>query len=87
MASKKTKAVDKHDDAPVKIEPVKTADVPVEEIADFIARHEMAAQRAGTVVAIVTFPGESVRVYPGTYSGIRVSDGKPSAIYSDGTKH
>lgn len=56
-------------------------------LKEFIDSHERAAQDAGAVVVAVASPGEEARVYPGTYSGIRVSDGKRSATYSDGSTH
>lgn len=58
-----------------------------ETLEGFIGRHEGLAQAKGLVVTQILFPGASARVFPGTYAGIPVADGKPQATYSDGSKH
>ena len=60
---------------------------PIEALDAFIDRHEGQAQAAGLVVTNIAYPGAQGRVYPGKYAGIPVADGKPSATYSDGSKH
>src|SRR5687768_4389366 len=54
---------------------------------EFIAGHEKVAQAADLTVTAITFPGESPRSYAGVYAGFPLTDGLPSATYSDGTKH
>lgn len=56
-------------------------------LEDFISGHEKVAQAADLVVTAITFPGESARTYTGVYAGFPLTDGIPSATYSDGSKH
>jgi len=50
----------------------------------FIARHEQAAQARGAVVVSISHPDAAPGVREGTYSGIRLQEGDPKAVYSDG---
>ena len=59
----------------------------IETLDAFIDRHEGQAQASGLVVTQITYPGAASRVFPGKYAGINVIDGKPLAIYSDGSKN
>lgn len=66
----------------------RTKEQQTETLEAFIARHEAAAQADGLVVTGIVFPDAPTRVYPGTYSGFPVADGKVGeATYSDGSKH
>ncbi|SOY79936.1 hypothetical protein CBM2599_A120501 [Cupriavidus taiwanensis] len=66
----------------------RTKDTKVEDLHDFITRHEDAAAGLGVVVTRVTFPGAESRVFPGRYAGVQVQDGREAeATYSDGSKH
>lgn len=66
----------------------RTKEQQAETMETFIARHEAAAQADGLVVTSITFPDAPARVYPGTYAGFPVADGKTAeAMYSDGSKH
>ncbi|MCT9125404.1 hypothetical protein [Cupriavidus gilardii] len=58
-----------------------------ETLEAFIGRHEAAAQKLGVVVTRIVFPGAESRIFPGVYAGIPVEDGKPLAVYSDGSTH
>lgn len=65
-----------------------TKDTKVEDLHNFIARHEDAASTRGVVVTRATFPGAETRVFPGRYAGVQVLDGREAeATYSDGSKH
>lgn len=54
---------------------------------EFIVKHEEKAQAMGIVVTEISFPGAGERTYPGRYAGIKLTDGKRSATYADGSKH
>ena len=60
---------------------------PIEALDAFIERHEAQAQAAGLTVCRVQYPGAASRSWDGRYSGFPVEDGKPAAIYSDGSKN
>jgi hypothetical protein len=53
----------------------------------FIARAEGKHIERGVVAVEITHPEVTEdRVYPGVYSGIRLSQGQPSVKYSDGSE-
>lgn len=56
-------------------------------LKDFVAHHEQAAQDLGVVVVSITHPDAETGIRQGAYSGIRTSEGEPSATYSDGSTH
>jgi hypothetical protein len=56
-------------------------------LEQFIAGHEKVAQAAELVVTAITYPAASAHAYTGVYAGFPVTDGLPSATYSDGSKH
>jgi len=56
-------------------------------LEQFIAGHEKVAQAADLTVTAITYPGETARTYSGVYAGFPLTDGLPSATYSDGSKH
>jgi hypothetical protein len=56
---------------------------PVVGLADWIASIE---RDTPPILVAVTHPDATERVYPGKYSGIRMSHGPVSAIWSDGSK-
>jgi hypothetical protein len=60
---------------------------PVEPLADFIARVEREKLGQDVVAVAITHPEVmQERVHPGTYGGIRLSNGPVGVVYSDGTK-
>lgn len=65
------------------------ADPPAElsSLQEFIVTHEEKAQAMGIAVTEISFPGAGERIYPGRYAGIKLTDGKRSATYADGSKH
>lgn len=65
--------------------PIVSAAVP--KLRDYIREHEDAAEALGVVVAQITHPDAPGDVMQGRYSGIRATEGNPSATYSDGSKH
>ena len=74
--------------APVEAETTETpAPVVIVSLGDFIEQHEQAANELGVVVARITHPDASPGIHAGRYSGIRLLEGEPSAVYSDGSKH
>lgn len=68
--------------------PVITPAVPEPEpLADYIARVERAKLDEDVVAVAITHPEvREDRVHPGTYGGIRLSQGDVGVTYSDGTK-
>ena len=65
--------------------PPEAAAVP--DLAAFVAQHEQAAQDLGVVVVSITHPDAAPGIRQGAYSGIRMKEGDPSAVYSDGSRH
>lgn len=58
----------------------------IEPLSDYIARVERAHLDRDVVAVEVTHPNANMDVYPGTYAGIRLTQGDvPSVKYSDGT--
>lgn len=70
----------------VDIEPAPKAEA-LPSLKEFVAQHEDKAQETGAVVTRITYPGAETHIRQGRYSGIHITDGKPVAIYSDGSKH
>lgn len=56
-----------------------------EPLDDFLRRAERAHIDRDVVATAATHPEASECVWPGLYSGIRLSAGPPSVTYSDGT--
>ena len=56
-------------------------------LKEFVAHHEQAAQERGAVVVQISHPDADPGIRQGTYSGIRMLEGDPAAVYSDGSKH
>lgn len=66
---------------------VATQPAPVEPLDAYIARVERAKLDQDIVVVAITHPEvHADRVHPGTYGGIRLSNGPAGVTYSDGTK-
>lgn len=60
---------------------------PAEPLDAYIARVERAKLDQDIVVVAITHPEvHADRVHPGTYGGIRLSNGPMGVTYSDGTK-
>ena len=59
---------------------------PVEPLEDFLRRVEGAHLDRDVVATAATHPEATDRVWPGTYGGIRLSQGPASVTYSDGTQ-
>ncbi len=57
----------------------------VEPMEDFLRRIEGAHIARDVYAVAATHPDATERVWPGTYSGIRIAPGDVSVIYSDGT--
>lgn len=57
----------------------------VEPMEDFLRRIEGAHIARDVYAVAATHPDATVRVWPGTYSGIRIAPGDVSVLYSDGT--
>ena len=57
----------------------------VEPLDDFLRRIEGAHIARDVYAVAVSHPEATERVWPGTYSGIRLSAGPVSVLYSDGT--
>lgn len=66
-------------------EPVRPQPAPVEPLDDFLRRVECAHIARDVYAVAATHPAASTRVWPGTYSGIRLSPGDVSVTYSDGS--
>lgn len=60
--------------------------VATESLHEFIANREALRLHEGVVLVAASHPDGDERIYPGKYSGIRLSRGEPSVTYSDGTK-
>ena len=58
----------------------------VEPLDDFLRRIEGAHIGRDVYAVAATHPEATERVWPGTYSGISLSAGPLSVLYSDGTK-
>ena len=58
----------------------------VEPLDDFLSRIEGAHIARDVYAVAATHPDATERVWPGTYSGIRIAPGDVSVLYSDGTK-
>lgn len=58
---------------------------PVEPLEMFLRRVERAHIERDVVATAATHPEATECVWPGTYSGIRLSAGPQSVTYSDGT--
>ena len=58
----------------------------VEPLDDFLRRIEGAHIDRDVYAVAATHPEATERVWPGTYSGISLSAGPLSVLYSDGTK-
>lgn len=59
---------------------------PAEPLDDFLRRIECAHIDRDAYAVAATHPDATARVWPGTYSGIRISQGDVSVTYSDGSK-
>lgn len=57
----------------------------VEPLDDFLRRIEGAHIGRDVYAVAATHPEATERVWPGTYSGIRIAPGDVSVLYSDGT--
>ena len=67
--------------------PVAAHAAPVEPLDAYIARVERAKLDQDIVAVAITHPEvHADRVHPGTYGGIRLSNGPVGVTYSDGTK-
>lgn len=67
--------------------PAESAQQPAEPLDAYIARVERAKLDQDIVVVEITHPEvHADRVHPGTYGGIRLSNGPVGVTYSDGTK-
>lgn len=67
--------------------PTAGPDGPIEPLTDYIARVEGAKLDQDVVAVAITHPEvREDRVHPGTYGGIRLSNGPVGVTYSDGTK-
>ena len=61
------------------------AQASIEPLEDFLRRVEGAHIARDVYAVAATHPEATVRVWPGTYSGIRIAPGDVSVVYSDGT--
>lgn len=61
------------------------AQTAIEPLEDFLHRVEGAHIARDVYAVAATHPEATVRVWPGTYSGIRIAPGDVSVLYSDGT--
>lgn len=61
------------------------AQTAIEPLEDFLHRMEGAHIARDVYAVAATHPEATVRVWPGTYSGIRIAPGDVSVLYSDGT--
>lgn len=59
---------------------------PVEPLDDFLHRIECAHIDRDVYAVAATHPEATARIWPGTYSGIRLSRGDVSVTYSDGSQ-
>lgn len=59
---------------------------PVEPLDDFLRRIECAHIDRDVYAVAATHPEATARIWPGTYSGIRLSRGDVSVTYSDGSQ-
>lgn len=66
-------------------EPPQAPPASVEPLDDFLRRVECAHIGRDVYAVAATHPEASTRVWPGTYSGIRLSPGSVSVTYSDGS--
>ena len=58
----------------------------IEPLEDYLRRIEGAHIARDVYAVAATHPEATERVWPGTYSGIRIAPGDVSVLYSDGTK-
>lgn len=61
------------------------AQTAIEPLEDYLHRIEGAHIARDVYAVAATHPEATVRVWPGTYSGIRIAPGDVSVLYSDGT--
>lgn len=61
------------------------AQTAIEPLEDFLHRIEGVHIARDVYAVAATHPEATVRVWPGTYSGIRIAPGDVSVLYSDGT--
>jgi hypothetical protein len=61
------------------------AQTAIEPLEDFLHRIEGAHIARDVYAVSATHPEAVERVWPGTYSGIRIAPGDVSVLYSDGT--
>lgn len=61
------------------------AQTAIEPLEDYLHRVEGAHIGRDVYAVAATHPEATVRVWPGTYSGIRIAPGDVSVLYSDGT--
>lgn len=61
-------------------------DMPMESLDDFLLRVEGAHIARDVVATAASHPDATVRIWPGTYGGIRLTAGPVSVTYSDGTR-
>ena len=61
------------------------AQTAIEPLEDFLHRVEGTHIARDVYAVSATHPEATVRVWPGTYSGIRIAPGDVSVLYSDGT--
>lgn len=59
---------------------------PAEPLDDFLRRIECAHIERDVYAVAATHPEATARIWPGTYSGIRLSRGDVSVTYSDGSQ-